>query len=482
MGSELEANKAREILQKYKPFFNQNKKIKIFFDKIGNIIEVNQATIDCYGYAREELLGISIFKLCEWQGRENCIKKIMDSDPKESVVTEMLHKRKDGNTFPAESCIQKLELEGYSFFMALIKEQREKEDRFFKIFNLSPNLMFLSTLKELTILDVNNAFAASLGLPKEEILGKTTSEIGIWVKEEDTRNFLSKLDKEKTVINYETVFKARGGKTKIGLISAGLVRIDNRECVIGVINDITYKKTFENEIMQLELNNILLEMAASISHEVRNPMTTVRGYLQLLRKKNEKCNEFSDVFDLMVDELDRANDLITEFLAIAQKKTGAFQPLNLNSIVKKLLPLLQAEALMKSKFIKIELEYVPKIALNESEIRQVIINLVKNAIDVTPINGFVTIRTKLLGEEKKVILSVEDQGSGISPENISKLGTPFFTTKKNGTGLGLAVCYRILERHQGAIEIETGPSGTVFNVSFNYLSGVTNTLDFPSRT
>jgi signal transduction histidine kinase len=220
--------------------------------------------------------------------------------------------------------------------------------------------------------------------------------------------------------------------------------------------------------MQLELNNILLEMAASISHEVRNPMTTVRGYLQLLRKKDEKCSAFRNVFDIMIEELDRANELITEFLAIAQKRSYEIQTINLNDIIKKLFPLLQAEALMESKFIKMELDDIPKLPLNEAEIRQVIINLVKNAIDISPVNGFVKIKTENREEEKKVVLSVHDQGTGISPENMAKLGTPFFTTKENGTGLGLAVCYRIIERHQGSIEIETSPFGTVFKVIFNY--------------
>ena len=349
----------------------------------------------------------------------------------------------------------------------VVRKQREEEERFRKIFQLSPNLMFVGRWDDFTILDVNNAFLESFGLPKNEILGKTTLDIGFWAKAEDKRNFVRKLAKERTIINYETVFKAKG-EIKIGLISAEIVNINNKACVIVIITDITSKKTFENEIIELELNNILLEMAASISHEVRNPMTTVRGYLQLLRKKDEKCSEFQDVFDLMVDELDRANELITEFLSIAQKRSYEIQTINLNDIIKKLFPLLQAEALMESKFIKMELDDIPKLPLNEAEIRQVIINLVKNAIDISPVNGFVKIKTENREEEKKVVLSVHDQGTGISPENMAKLGTPFFTTKENGTGLGLAVCYRIIERHQGSIEIETSPFGTVFKVIFNY--------------
>lgn len=460
--------KVWEVLQKYKTFFNQSKEITVFFDRDGTIIDFNQEALDAYGYTREELLSIPVYELCELHHCETLMKELAGKDFSEAVMIETSHKRKNGTIFPVEAHIQNVELECQHFFMALIRDQSGKEDRFSKVFNLSPNLMFLSTLNDLTILDINNAFAESLGLSKDEILGKTTLDIGFWVKVEDSFNFLSKLGKDRTVINYETVFKTNGGKIKVGLLSAGIIRIDNKDCVIGAITDITSKKTFENEIMQLELNNILLEMAASISHEVRNPMTTVRGYLQLLRKKDNKCNEFQDIFDLMVDELDRANELITEFLTIAQKKTGEIKPFNLNDIVKKLFPLLQAEAMMGNKFIKIDLDDIPKLTLNEPEIRQVIINLVKNAIDVSPVNGFVTIRTKNLNKEKRVILSVKDQGSGISQENMVKLGTPFFTTKEHGTGLGLAVCYRIMERHQGTIEIETSPFGTVFNVIFNY--------------
>ena len=132
----------------------------------------------------------------------------------------------------------------------------------------------------------------------------------------------------------------------------------------------------------------------------------------------------------MIEELDRANELITEFLAIAQKRSYEIQTINLNDIIKKLFPLLQAEALMESKFIKMELDDIPKLPLNEAEIRQVIINLVKNAIDISPVNGFVKIKTEEPRRKKKVVLSVHDQGTGISQKIWPNWERPFLPLRK----------------------------------------------------
>jgi signal transduction histidine kinase len=112
-------------------------------------------------------------------------------------------------------------------------------------------------------------------------------------------------------------------------------------------------------------------------------------------------------------------------------------------------------------------EDLPDICMDESEIRQLILNLTRNAIEASPRDGIVKIRTT--NTENEVVLAIQDQGNGIDPETLSKLGTPFFTTKVDGTGMGLVICYRIAERHNAKIMIDTGASGTTFIVKFKAL-------------
>ncbi|EGO65295.1 response regulator [Acetonema longum] len=211
--------------------------------------------------------------------------------------------------------------------------------------------------------------------------------------------------------------------------------------------------------------NVIGEIAAGIGHEVRNPMTTVRGFLQFLSRKEELKNQL-EYFDLMIKELDRANNIITEFLLLAKDKAMDFQRVPLNEIIHKLFPMLQADAFLNSCQIVLALEETPPILLDAYSIRQVILNMTRNAIEAMPEGGKIIIRTG--AADQKVFLAIEDEGAGISPEILQKIGNPFVTTKEHGSGLGLAICYRIAQRHGAGISVSsTVGQGTVFTVTFN---------------
>jgi signal transduction histidine kinase len=260
-------------------------------------------------------------------------------------------------------------------------------------------------------------------------------------------------------------------KTKnTGAVYAELVSLpllDNRSCGLQywtVIGDISERKLVEREMARLERLNLIGEMAAGIAHEIRNPMTTVRGYLQSFQQKPE-FSQFNSRFDLMIEELDRTNSIITEFLSLAKNKAIDRSPQNLNTIIETLLPLMESDALIHGKWILVELSTdLPVLLLDAQEIRQLILNLVRNGLEAMPPGGQIRIAT--FTEDSQVILAIQDQGTGIPATVMEKLGTPFLTTKENGTGLGIAICYSIAGRHNAKIEVLTGESGTTFNVRF----------------
>jgi PAS domain S-box-containing protein len=235
------------------------------------------------------------------------------------------------------------------------------------------------------------------------------------------------------------------------------------ESVLCIVQDTTEKKLLERELGRLERLNVVGEMAAGIGHEVRNPMTTVRGFLQLLNKKAD-CRKYAEYYAVMIGELDRANSIITEFLALAKNKAINKELCNINESIRIMVPLLEADGLMANKYIKTRLAEIPEIPVDQKEIRQLLLNLVRNAMEAMPAGGTVTIKTYCEGGN--VVLAVKDEGNGIHPDIVDKLGTPFFTTKEQGTGLGLAVCYSIAQRHQATIKYDTGAGGTTFFVVF----------------
>jgi len=220
----------------------------------------------------------------------------------------------------------------------------------------------------------------------------------------------------------------------------------------------------DRNLARLSRLHLVGQMAASIGHEVRNPMTTVRGYLQMFRN-NESYMEHRDRFDIMIAELDRANSIITEYLSLAKNKTIHLKKGNINSVITNLFPLIQASALEIGHTVNLETTNIPDILFDKAEICQLTLNLVRNSLEATPLGGMITIRTSLIDEQ--VALSVHDTGPGIPPNILDQLGTPFLTTKEKGTGLGLSVCYEIVERNKASIQVKTSNLGTTFFVMFS---------------
>lgn len=232
---------------------------------------------------------------------------------------------------------------------------------------------------------------------------------------------------------------------------------------LAMVTDITERKKLEEEMLQLDRLNLVGQIAAGIGHEIRNPMTAVRGYLQFLMTE-EPFNQRQEMFELMIEELDRSNSIITEFLLLARNKAVELEVLNINQIIEALFPLIKVDAVSSDKNICLQLGTIKALLLDNKEMRQLIMNLVRNGLEAMDPGGTVTIKT--YSDSDDIILEVTDQGKGIHTDIMPKLGTPFFTTKDQGTGLGLPICYGIASRHNAVIDIQTGPQGTTFLVRF----------------
>lgn len=340
---------------------------------------------------------------------------------------------------------------------------RFSDERFYKAFNSSPNPMAIYTFEEGYHIDVNDIYLKVLGFRREEVIGCTPVELGFWAKLEHRYKMRQILEEKGSVRDLDIEFRTKKGEVRLGLLSAEMIDLNGEQCILCVVNDNTERKALELEIYRLDRLNLVGEMAAGIGHEIRNPMTTVRGFLQMLGGK-EECVRHKEYFNLMIEELDRANSIITEFLSLAKNKAVDLKAQNLNNIVEAIFPLIQADAIRSDKYINMELENTPDLLLDDKEIRQLILNLFRNGLESMSPGGSLTIKTFTDGKE--VVLAVKDQGKGIETDTLDKLGTPFYTTKDTGTGLGLAVCYSIAARHNATIKVETNSGGTTFFVRF----------------
>ncbi len=218
----------------------------------------------------------------------------------------------------------------------------------------------------------------------------------------------------------------------------------------GIIRNVTKRVLLEQNIARLDRLNIAGQMAASLAHEIRNPITTVQGYLQFFRNK-QYFSPYKGQMDLMINELERTNSIISEYLALSKNKSIEVKKCNLNDIVLCLYPLIQTQAVAAKVEVCLQLGEVPELYLDDKEIKQLVLNLTRNAIEAMPSGGIVGINTVICGDE--TILSFKDQGKGIADYIMQNLGKPFITTKDSGTGLGMAICYQIISRHQAKIDI-----------------------------
>ncbi len=224
-----------------------------------------------------------------------------------------------------------------------------------------------------------------------------------------------------------------------------------------------YGSEHNNSMAKIDRLNLMGQMAAGIAHEIRNPMTSVKGFIQLLQGKKDLA-VYNDYFNIMIDELDRANGIITEYLSMARDKDKIIQPQNLNSILNSLLPLIQANALKEDKNVLLDTGEIRDILVDPKDIRQVVLNISRNGLESMGKGGVLEITTHM--EHSYVILKVKDSGLGIPEDLIEKLGTPFLTTKENGTGLGIFVSYKILDSYKAKIKVKSSPTGTIFTIIF----------------
>lgn len=235
-----------------------------------------------------------------------------------------------------------------------------------------------------------------------------------------------------------------------------------------IVQDITELEALRMELNHVERLGLVGQMAASITHEIRNPMAVVRGFLQLMREKSPASLEH--YYRIVMEELDRANGIINDFLSLAQNRVVKMEMYRLDEIISELTPLLWADANLRGQSIEVRLdENAPLLMLNHKEIKQLILNLGRNAMEAMGEKGKLTLEMKL--QPEGVELYVTDTGPGIPLAQKERLFEPFFTTKSKGTGLGLSLCLSIMERHGGRIHVESEEGlGTTFIVFFPFVS------------
>jgi PAS domain S-box-containing protein len=232
---------------------------------------------------------------------------------------------------------------------------------------------------------------------------------------------------------------------------------------IAIRNDITERKRTEEIIHRQDKLAAVGQLAAGVAHEIRNPLTSMRGYTEFL-SLDETDPQRKEFLDIILDEIERVNNIVEEFMVLAKPKAIELEEKNIIPVIKNVASLLEFEARKKNVRLHLECqEEIIQVECDENRLKQVFLNFIKNGIEAMPNGGDLIVRTSV--NNQSVQISIQDTGVGISEEKLKKLGEPFYTTKKNGNGLGLMVSFKIIESHNGQVYVESELNkGTTFNI------------------
>ncbi|UUZ81530.1 HAMP domain-containing histidine kinase [Paenibacillus sp. P26] len=217
------------------------------------------------------------------------------------------------------------------------------------------------------------------------------------------------------------------------------------------------------EVLQMEKLKVISDLAASVSHEVRNPMTVSKGFLQLLQngKRDEQEKRF---LKLALEELERAEAIITDYLAFAKPEPDRVAGLDVKEEIGYVTGVLQPYAAMAQVDIELRCEEGRSVWGDRQKFRQCLVNLMKNAIEAMPDGGMLHVESAL--ERKNIVIRIQDTGHGMTQEEVRRLGTPYYTTKDKGTGLGTMVAFSIVKAMNGKVHVSSEKeAGTLFTIT-----------------
>ncbi|MCY7473397.1 ATP-binding protein [Bacillus safensis] len=350
------------------------------------------------------------------------------------------------------------------------KEAHELTERLNRITDNLQEIVF-ETDEKGHIIFLNQAWKQMTGYDIDECLGTMYNQY--FDQEERVIQHLSSVIKEhKDSGRIELQLLHKEGKKVWGDVHYKLYFDEQHQFTggIGTVADITKQKLAKLELersnqqvqMQAQKLAVAGQIAAGIAHEVRNPLTSVNGFLQLMKTQYP---ERTDYFDIIFSEIKRIDFVLSELLVLAKPQSVHFQEVQLHGLLEQVITLLKTNAVLSNIDLKqpFKKQDAGAILADANQMKQLFINLIKNAIEAMPEGGSIYISTEKVMNEWKI--TIQDEGKGMSEEDIQKIYDPFFSTKTEGTGLGLTICAAILKDHHGRMDVvsELG-KGTAFHI------------------
>ncbi|MDQ0214848.1 two-component system, sporulation sensor kinase E [Oikeobacillus pervagus] len=450
----------------FEALFNEAIDGIVFWDKDGHAIKANDSALKIFECTMEELINkkISDFILNKQD------QKFIDTTHKlneNGEVREDLHfLMPNGQKKHLEFTIKLHSEDGYSISIfrniseryEIERQLRKSEKRFRKVFKGTVDGMILWN-QNYKIVDVNPSVCKILKWTREQLIGR------------DIRVFERISHNEEVMMHWKKTAEEGKGNSIVSVkrndrnyyFEVSTKMHINSQLHLTIIRDLTEEIEIQEKLKKSDTLNIVGELAAGIAHEIRNPMTALKGFIQLLESDLE--DEYGMYFNVITTELSRIESIITEFLILAKPQAIQYKKANITKILQETIELLNAQATMHNVLLKLKAEVdLPEIYAEGNQLKQVFINIIKNAIEAMPKGGHIYVKVNQK-DQKYISISIIDEGIGMSDEKLNRLGEPFYTTKDRGTGLGLMVSFKIIKEHNGIVNVESEVGkGTAFHI------------------
>ncbi len=358
--------------------------------------------------------------------------------------------------------------EDITSFKDTVYELETKGDRYRKLFNESIDSIFLVN-EQFRILEANASFMELFGYDFQDIEHQSIEMM--FSEKENFNEFQEELFRSGKVEEFEFYLKHHDGSRRFCLVNCVILTEEGREGIsyLGVIRDMTKRKQAEKQILQAEKLSMTGKIARTIGHEIRNPLTNLTLALEQLKDEVEENEESQVYLEIAERNVKRIGKLITDLLQSSKPKKIRPVKQSLNELVSESLNLVRDR--LKLQQMKLQEDYdqnLPDIHLDADQFKIALLNLYINAIEaMNPGQGEIMVKT--YKNDRHICLVISDNGNGIPEENIDRLFDPYFTAKKEGTGLGLTTVQNIIQSHQGHIEVQSEiEKGTSFTISLSY--------------
>lgn len=352
----------------------------------------------------------------------------------------------------------------------LITELNTQENKFSKAFHTTPFITVLSNISNGKVFEVNKSVEEIAGYKPSDLIGRKAIDLNLWKEEEDRNLFIAELLKNKIVKDREYLFKKANGLYFPGLITAQIITINDEQCMISSINDISMQKEAEQKLIEnqaslRELNATKDKFFSIIAHDLRSPFNGIIGFTELLKTEVQEKNydEILEYAEIINSSSHHAMNLLTNLMEWTRSQTGriAFQPkmVKIDAVIKETLTLFETLTEQKNITITLDLNLEREQYVDQSMIEAILRNLISNAIKFTPNQGQLIIRSREKHNEFEV--AITDSGIGINKRDLSKLFeidntySSLGTNNEVGTGLGLILCKDFIDYHQGHISVES---------------------------